>query len=196
VEPAPVAAGPRVALAGTTDARAVDARVEVSLSVPVAAGPALVDREAPIAALVELVAGAVRLLDVGRGVRGGVHACIVEGQLHVIGGACGAEERERDEESPNHRRERTRRLALPQNRCDVDCDRQGRITRILWIRWTASQSGDPQINAGKHAFLSAQSGNRTCDTRIFNPLLYQLSYLGDRSTTAERPSRSGAETSA
>ena len=27
-------------------------------------------------------------------------------------------------------------------------------------------------------FLSAQGRNRTADTRIFNPLLYQLSYLG------------------
>jgi hypothetical protein len=26
----------------------------------------------------------------------------------------------------------------------------------------------------------AQSRNRTSDTRIFNPLLYQLSYLGTR----------------
>jgi hypothetical protein len=25
-----------------------------------------------------------------------------------------------------------------------------------------------------------QSGNRTCDTRIFSPLLYQLSYLAFR----------------
>ncbi len=27
---------------------------------------------------------------------------------------------------------------------------------------------------------SAQSRNRTSDTRIFSPLLYQLSYLGER----------------
>ena len=26
-------------------------------------------------------------------------------------------------------------------------------------------------------FTGGQSGNRTCDTRIFSPLLYQLSYL-------------------
>ena len=28
----------------------------------------------------------------------------------------------------------------------------------------------------------AQGQNRTADTRIFNPLLYQLSYLGQRTT--------------
>ena len=29
-----------------------------------------------------------------------------------------------------------------------------------------------------HACVSAQNRNRTSDTRIFSPLLYQLSYLG------------------
>ena len=29
-----------------------------------------------------------------------------------------------------------------------------------------------------HIQLSAQNRNRTSDTRIFSPLLYQLSYLG------------------
>lgn len=31
-------------------------------------------------------------------------------------------------------------------------------------------------------FYGAQSRNRTSDTRIFNPLLYQLSYLGIRAS--------------
>ncbi len=35
-----------------------------------------------------------------------------------------------------------------------------------------------QKNAQKHAQKHAQGRNRTTDTRIFNPLLYRLSYLG------------------
>ena len=40
----------------------------------------------------------------------------------------------------------------------------------------------------------AQGRNRTSDTRIFNPLLYQLSYLGKRLASADRraPSRASA----
>ena len=37
----------------------------------------------------------------------------------------------------------------------------------------------------------AQSRNRTSDTRIFNPLLYQLSYLGVRATALRRPKARG-----
>ena len=36
---------------------------------------------------------------------------------------------------------------------------------------------------------SAQSRNRTNDTRIFNPLLYQLSYLGGGSELLAHPGR-------
>ncbi len=35
----------------------------------------------------------------------------------------------------------------------------------------------------------AQGRNRTTDTRIFNPLLYRLSYLGNR-LLGERPKKS------
>jgi hypothetical protein len=35
----------------------------------------------------------------------------------------------------------------------------------------------------------AQGRNRTTDTRIFSPLLYQLSYLGAEALTAETPPR-------
>ena len=34
------------------------------------------------------------------------------------------------------------------------------------------------VSYGKTAIKNAQSRNRTSDTRIFSPLLYQLSYLG------------------
>ena len=37
----------------------------------------------------------------------------------------------------------------------------------------------------------AQSRNRTSDTRIFNPLLYQLSYLGSVLTTLRRMEERG-----
>ena len=36
----------------------------------------------------------------------------------------------------------------------------------------------PERNSIKWDLSGAQSRNRTSDTRIFNPLLYQLSYLG------------------
>ena len=35
-------------------------------------------------------------------------------------------------------------------------------------------------NARRNARRNAQGRNRTTDTRIFNPLLYRLSYLGIR----------------
>ena len=41
----------------------------------------------------------------------------------------------------------------------------------------------------------AQSRNRTNDTRIFNPLLYQLSYLGEGSELLAHP-RPGAQSPA
>ncbi len=39
----------------------------------------------------------------------------------------------------------------------------------------------------------AQGRNRTSDTRIFSPLLYQLSYLGIQRAEASAPRRGGAE---
>ncbi len=41
------------------------------------------------------------------------------------------------------------------------------------LRWQVYQIGFKRKNG-------AQGRNRTTDTRIFNPLLYQLSYLGTR----------------
>ena len=45
------------------------------------------------------------------------------------------------------------------------------------------------FNRGKRLSVKsgAQSRNRTSDTRIFNPLLYQLSYLGTCRAAQGRP---------
>jgi hypothetical protein len=42
----------------------------------------------------------------------------------------------------------------------------------MW--WRHTQMGHNQDS--KKGFFGGRDGNRTCDTRIFNPLLYQLSY--------------------
>ena len=38
------------------------------------------------------------------------------------------------------------------------------------------------MNVSASIFYGAQRRNRTADTRIFNPLLYRLSYLGKEPT--------------
>ncbi len=48
---------------------------------------------------------------------------------------------------------------------------------ILMTRLRTKKVHYPKDNA---LFTSAQNRNRTSDTRIFSPLLYQLSYLGER----------------
>jgi hypothetical protein len=45
---------------------------------------------------------------------------------------------------------------------------------------------ETQKPAEKAGFVGAQRQNRTADTRIFSPLLYQLSYLGDLCFGARR----------
>src|SRR5262245_7185369 len=47
-----------------------------------------------------------------------------------------------------------------------------------WTHWTVEPSLAAFKIPGKRRFCSAQGRNRTAHTRIFNPLLYQLSYLG------------------
>ena len=41
------------------------------------------------------------------------------------------------------------------------------VVSLIALNRTAIECGE----------IGGQGGNRTCDTRIFNPLLYQLSYL-------------------
>ena len=40
-----------------------------------------------------------------------------------------------------------------------------------------AQKAEPTLAAGNNPEVSGQGQNRTADTRIFSPLLYQLSYL-------------------
>ena len=47
------------------------------------------------------------------------------------------------------------------------------------IRSKGLKSKKPH-RAGEAFYHGAQGRNRTTDTRIFNPLLYQLSYLGKK----------------
>ena len=52
------------------------------------------------------------------------------------------------------------------------------MTQYVMVR---SKGKSVTYVTGKHPELDgAQGRNRTTDTRIFNPLLYRLSYLGNR----------------
>jgi hypothetical protein len=85
-----------------------------------------------------------------------------------------------------------RRPRAPSRRCDRSNHPQHRCTNrlqhrcnrqraIRWIHGTqrTRRTTPKHKNPGKRRGCSAQRQNRTADTRIFNPLLYRLSYLGE-----------------
>jgi hypothetical protein len=69
------------------------------------------------------------------------------------------------------RKDRLHLLAHANARARSRMPRRKRLRTRWWEKWGISSTAE--------AWSGAQDRNRTSDTRIFNPLLYQLSYLGN-----------------
>jgi hypothetical protein len=64
------------------------------------------------------------------------------------------------------------------------------VPQRRWKRWTDSEASTAPLEPGKFTGPDgAQGRNRTADTGIFSPLLYQLSYLGAPDATDGRAKR-------